>query len=428
MYSVVITTYECKGKGVSFLKENLDSVLSQTYRPIQCVISDHSRDTEIETFIESLDKKDIEFVYKRYHDHYGIPSYNWNNAMNYATGDYIHPIAMDERLSDPLSIQRIVDFMQTTTAQWIGIPCITEPEGRIHEPHWVSNTLNDNTIGGTGSVVIRDTLKHVKFDTQLTWLLDLDWYVRLEMAGGKPDFLPLPVAYIVRIHPLQLTNLLADSDKKNDDIMIVKKYRHLNDIVQKIQTEMKIDTDISSHLDTLFIKTIEMSPQKIVELGIRGGESSRIFGYAAKETGAKLIGVDIVPCTYPNGSFVQSDDVAYAAVYKNTYGSDIDVLFIDTSHYYEHTVQEINAWFPLLSKSALVIFHDTNMMDKFTRKNGTTGSGWNNERGVIRAIEEYFGTSFNETETFTTTITHEGRRWGISHDKFCSGLTLCRRY
>jgi glycosyltransferase involved in cell wall biosynthesis len=206
------------------LKDNLDAVLSQTYRPLQCVISDHSRDDAIETFIASVDKKDIEFVYVRYPDHYGNPSYNWNNGIAHATGSYIHPIAMDERLADESSVQRIVDFMQTTSAQWIGIACRVEPEGRIHIPSWNSDIIRTNSIGGTGSVVIRDTLKHVKFDTEFTWLLDVDWYARLEIAGGKPDFLPLPVGYVVRIHPLQLTSLLTMEEKTNEDRRIEIKY------------------------------------------------------------------------------------------------------------------------------------------------------------------------------------------------------------
>lgn len=41
-YSILITSYECYGKGAEFLRENLLSVFSQTYRPIQCIISDHS--------------------------------------------------------------------------------------------------------------------------------------------------------------------------------------------------------------------------------------------------------------------------------------------------------------------------------------------------------------------------------------------------
>lgn len=426
MYSVIITTYESRGNGVQFTKECLESVCSQTYRPIQCVVSDHSRDTAIEDFLQTVDTHGIEFVYVRYPDHYGNPSHNWNNALKYASGKYIHPIAMDERLSDPSSVQRIVDFMQTTPARWIGVACCVDPDGRIHIPSWNASIETSNTIGGTGSVVIRDTLKYIKFDPEFTWLLDVDWYKRLHLAGGEPAFLPLPVGYTVRLHPLQLSNTLSDSEKTKDDQKLQLKYVRREASLAQIRNEMNINTDISSHLDTLWSKTVEMSPKKIVELGIRGGESSRIFGYAAKEVGAEMIGVDIVPCAYP-GTFIQSDDVAYASVYKSTYGADIDVLFIDTSHYYDHTVQEINAWFPLLSKSALVIFHDTNMMVKHTRKNGTIGDGWNNNRGVIRAIEEYFGTSFNETESFETTVIRGGELWFISHDKFCSGLTMCRR-
>jgi hypothetical protein len=135
--------------------------------------------------------------------------------MTHATGDYIHPIAMDERLADDSSVRRIVDFMRTTPAQWIGIPCSIDPSGNVHVPSWNSNIIRNNSIGGTGSVVIRNTLKHVKFDPQFTWVLDVDWYARLEMAGGAPAFMPLPVGYIVRHHPLQLTNLLTDAEKRD---------------------------------------------------------------------------------------------------------------------------------------------------------------------------------------------------------------------
>jgi predicted O-methyltransferase YrrM len=346
--------------------------------------------------------------------------------MKYATGEYIHPIAMDERLADSSVIQRIVDFMHTTPAQWIGLPCVTEPEGTLHIPSWTPGSF-DNTIGGSGSVVIRDTLSHIKFSEDFVWRLDIDWYIRLYEAGGMPDFFPPPVAYIVRLHPLQLTNNISHEAKTKEDIISHAKYHRRDSMLRQICNEMKIDTDISSHLDTLWIKTIEVSPKKIVELGIRGGESSRIFGYAALETGASLIGVDIVPCSYPTGLFIQSDDVAYADTYKSTYGADIDVLFIDTSHYYDHTVQEINAWFPLLSDKAVVIFHDTNMMVTHTRKNGTTGGGWNNQRGVIRAIEEYFNSSFDETKPFSTTVLRGNEKWKITHESYCSGLTICHR-
>src|SRR5581483_12486208 len=78
----------------------------------------------------------------------------------------------------------------------------------------------------------------------------------------------------------------------------------------------------------------------------------------------------------------------------------IDVLFIDTSHLYEHTKQEIAAWFPLLAPEARVFFHDTNLKGVFFRRDGSMGLGWDNQRGVIRAIEEHLGTRLPEKRDF----------------------------
>lgn len=196
-----------------------------------------------------------------------------------------------------------------------------------------------------------------------------------------------------------------------------------------IRERMKEDTDISSHLDTLYLKTLKMNPKRIVELGVRSGESSRMFSYVAQETNCEVIGVDIDTCDYSfvhNGRFFQGDDCLFANLYGMTYGSkNIDVLFIDTSHLYDHTVREIAVWFPHLSDKALVIFHDTNLRTQYIRKNGTIGQGWDNQRGVVRAIQEYFGISFNETQEYKGTCTKNGATWSIEHEPICNGLTLC---
>lgn len=192
----------------------------------------------------------------------------------------------------------------------------------------------------------------------------------------------------------------------------------------------KANSDISSHLETIYAETYKMNPKVIVELGVRGGESSRAFSYVNEELGSRIIGVDCDTCPYEekivNSTFVKADDCAYANDYKNQYGSNIDVLMIDTSHQYEHTKNEILTWFPLLSEKALVMFHDTHLDGKgYTRKNGTTGENWNNERGVIRAVEEYFGKMFDETTDFTVNLELDGNKWTLKHESICNGLMLC---
>ena len=101
----------------------------------------------------------------------------------------------------------------------------------------------------------------------------------------------------------------------------------------------------------------------------------------------------------------------------------IDILFIDTSHLYEHTCQEIKVWFPLLAPKAKVFFHDTNINETVFRRNGSSFGGWNNERGVIRALETFFNQPFDETIDFTVSI----NGWIIKHDHNCGGFTILER-
>jgi len=195
--------------------------------------------------------------------------------------------------------------------------------------------------------------------------------------------------------------------------------------IQKYMNEN--DTDISSHLDTIYLRTLEMNPKQIVELGVRGGESSKIFSCVNEDIGSSVVGVDIDQCDYSfvkNGTFYKASDTVFHGFYKSLYGPNIDVLFIDTSHFYEHTVQEIKYWFPLLSQKALIIFHDTNLNNVYIRKNNTVGAGWDNQRGVIRAIEEYFNTNFNELENFTFETELHNAKWKVVHEYLCNGLTL----
>lgn len=197
------------------------------------------------------------------------------------------------------------------------------------------------------------------------------------------------------------------------------------DTIKKYSNET--DTDISSHLVNMYTNTYEMKPSIIVECGVSTGESSKIFSFINQELGSKVYGVDVNVCdvysSIHNGTFIHMDDCLYADLYQKQYGANIDVLFIDTSHLYEHTKKEIEKWFPLLSQQALVMFHDTNLDGTgYNRVNGTRGLNWNNHRGVIRAIEEYFNISFNEKTDFSGSCTVGNNKWLYKHDTICNGM------
>ena len=103
---------------------------------------------------------------------------------------------------------------------------------------------------------------------------------------------------------------------------------------------------------------------------------------------------------------------------------EIDLLFIDTSHEYEHTRREIEIWSPFLSATGTLIFHDTNMgKGIYSRTDGSVSVGWNNRRGVIRAIEEHLGRQYDEAAYFCDLA----KGYLVTHYPTCSGLTVLRK-
>ncbi|MEM8487974.1 MAG: class I SAM-dependent methyltransferase [Bacteroidota bacterium] len=201
---------------------------------------------------------------------------------------------------------------------------------------------------------------------------------------------------------------------------------------EEIQQHARKRSDINEHLAMLFAETIRMRPKLIVEMGVRGGESTFAFERAAQFSDATLLSIDIDDCesasSYPHWHFLQADDIAFSKEFpawcKNQgIEPKVEVMFIDTSHFYDHTVQEIEHWFPYLADHAIVFFHDTNMQDIYRRRDGSLGRGWQNDRGVIRAVEDYFKKSFDETRDFV----HVEPGWIIRHYAHNSGMTVLER-
>jgi cephalosporin hydroxylase len=201
---------------------------------------------------------------------------------------------------------------------------------------------------------------------------------------------------------------------------------------REIQRRSREPTDISDHLERLFVEALQTAPDTIVECGVRGGESTFVFERVGRLTGADVVSVDIDETShesdYDNWEFVQSDDVEFAGEFEawcdeNDIDAGIDVLFVDTSHRHDHTAAEIEAWFPHLTDDAVALFHDTNMQQPYRREDGTIGLGWDENRGVTRAIEEYFDCAFDETEPFVTV--RDG--FVIEQYPLCSGLAVLRK-
>jgi cephalosporin hydroxylase len=196
-------------------------------------------------------------------------------------------------------------------------------------------------------------------------------------------------------------------------------------------------SDIHDHLGLIFAEAVAAQPRLIVELGTRGGVSTRALLAAADVAGAEVLSIDIEDCSgidiaerfRARWRFVRSDDVAFAGAPFEAFCAErrlppqADVIFVDTSHRYDHTRAELAAWTPRLSPRGVMLFHDTNMAKWFRRLDGMVDFGWDNERGVIRAIEEFLGRRYDQRTLFTDIV----GGFAVQHVPWSSGFTVLRR-
>lgn len=225
MHTIMITSYECYGEGSSMLKKNLEAVFSQTYRPLQCIVSDHSKDDVIETMVKTLDPKDIEFIYVRYTEHYGNPCHNWINALKYATGETLQYMCMDDSLVHPDAIKDALELMKNDNAKWMICAHLFMPYNTIFVPKWNDRLLyGDNSISGPGAAIIIRELKDVTFDPQFIWFLDVEWYYRLYKAAGHPCICTKPT-FVNLAHENQMSNRVHTTDRRSaETVLMYKKY------------------------------------------------------------------------------------------------------------------------------------------------------------------------------------------------------------
>jgi cephalosporin hydroxylase len=192
-------------------------------------------------------------------------------------------------------------------------------------------------------------------------------------------------------------------------------------------------SDIDEHLEWMFTEALLLQPRLIVELGVRDGQSTFVFERVANLCAASIVSVDIDDCSrissHPRWHFVRGDDVEVSYCFgefcrARNLPPSVDLLFVDTSHYFEHTLKEIRAWFPLLSPRAKVMFHDTNMRLIGHRRDGCFQPAWENERGVIRAVENYLGIDVDETREYVD----YAKGWVVRHRANCNGFTVLDKF
>jgi predicted O-methyltransferase YrrM len=120
-------------------------------------------------------------------------------------------------------------------------------------------------------------------------------------------------------------------------------------------------SDIFAHLPRLYAEASRPGV-KVIELGVRSGNSTAAFLLAAQENDGYVWSVDIARPRVPwfgigHWLFTCGDDLWLA----NVLPDDVDVVFIDTSHHYGQTVAELELYVPKVRPGGVVLLHDTEL-------------------------------------------------------------------
>jgi predicted O-methyltransferase YrrM len=152
-------------------------------------------------------------------------------------------------------------------------------------------------------------------------------------------------------------------------------------------------SDIQEYLPFLHDTARSYPGVRVLELGTRKGNSTLAFLAAAKDAGghvwsADIINVDRDPegmlpwARLPYWTFVHGDDMHPAV--RAALPAKVDVLFIDTSHEYEHTLAELRAYMPRLAPGGTALFHDTKVqaLDEYCAEAGLSWEELPGEYGL----------------------------------------------
>jgi len=220
--SICIPTWEQHGVGMKHLIRLITSIEDQTFTDYEIIISDHSKNDDIQNYISGKDNLNI--IYVRNSDGYGNGVVNANNSIRHATGDLIKMMFQDDHFYSPNILSKINDEFDIHT-NWIVNASNITYDGINYStlyPHWNDRVVYGvNTMGCPSSLTFRNN-NGLWFDENLTMLMDTEYFYQLYKKFGPAKILN-DVFTTTGVHPFQIS-ILYDKDINEEIAHINKKH------------------------------------------------------------------------------------------------------------------------------------------------------------------------------------------------------------
>jgi len=193
--SICIPAY----RQVEYLRETLQSLLTQDFQDFEVIVTDDSPDDSVCDLLASFDFGG-RLRYVRNSPALGSPE-NWNAALRLAQGDYVKILHHDDHFIRPDALRLFVKLLDDAPHADFGF-CATLVNHidvnmqRIHcaSDRQLADLAEDpaslfvgNCIGAPSATICRRSAS-LDYDRQMKWLVDVDYYYRMLMNNRRFAF------------------------------------------------------------------------------------------------------------------------------------------------------------------------------------------------------------------------------------------------
>ncbi len=229
--SICIPAY----KHVDFLKRLLDSILTQTYKDFEIVITDDSPDDSVEKMLQTYFSKN-EIRYYKNQQPLGTPE-NWNEAIRKAIGKWIKIMHNDDWFASDDSLQLFFDAVQQNPNADFFFSAFQNVEVASEKKEVVKLSLSDKAflksnpyhllkkvyIGNPSCTLVRNGLD-IFYDNRYKFIVDFEYYIRVIQQTGMSVYID-EVLLNIGFHDEQVTTYT----KYNPEVQIPENIIFLNE-------------------------------------------------------------------------------------------------------------------------------------------------------------------------------------------------------
>jgi glycosyltransferase involved in cell wall biosynthesis len=235
--SVCIPAYEMNGYGALYLEASLERLAEQDFQNFEVIVSDQSLDDAVKSVCERRsDTMNISHLWNRGSKRQA--STNINYALDHTHGRILKVLFQDDYLCDRRSLSIIHEKFVETGCDWLLCGSgIVEDGKNVKRPmipllteklHFGKNTVS------SPSVLAIDRRCAERFDENLIWLMDVEFYKRLWDTKGLPAIVNTTLV-ANRIHDHQVSGKVDRKMQARELDYIWKKYASKSTVSAKLE-------------------------------------------------------------------------------------------------------------------------------------------------------------------------------------------------